>query len=46
MEAIARFHMRLDSNIISPRDFKCFKRQLFLPLHNFTSEEFYDAEKQ
>jgi len=46
MDAIAHFQMRLDSNINSPRDLKCFNLQFFLPLHTFTSEEFCDAELQ
>ena len=29
MDAIAHFRMRLDSNINSPRDFKCYKLQKF-----------------
>ena len=29
MDAIVHFHMRLDSNINSPRDLKCFNLQFF-----------------
>jgi len=37
MDAISHFHMRLDSNINSPRDFKYFKRHLFF----FTTAQLY-----
>jgi hypothetical protein len=41
MDAITRFHVRLDCHINSPRNFKCFNLQFVLPLLTSTSEEFF-----
>jgi hypothetical protein len=40
-DAITRFHMCLDCNISSPRNFKCFNLQLVLPPQTSTTEEFF-----
>ena len=40
MDAIARFHMRLDFNINGLSDFKCFNLQHVLPLYISTTKAF------
>jgi hypothetical protein len=44
MDATAHLHVRLDFNLNSPRDFKCFNVQLVVSLQISTAEKCYDVK--